>query len=368
MEDLRTVLTDEEILEIENDCRIVAEDFHADSETEQNEVALEEQSEDDPFLKAELEKENTEVGEIPDAYPYNDLALNISIIQEREQKEWLEDGNEYPSGDLNVEDESQNDDAKRHNPTQKIIQDIGYFKESVLPESSETLISENPELETVLTHGEITRASLDTKIVDKKENAKNIWIRDVTTIPVLGPILMGLGVLILIVIFGGMAVLLAINVTWLFIVIVIVVVLYFWINATAPERAVRKAAREGAERKRAEGLAKAKEERAQLLQQQRDTEYANRRQLRSEIEQMPKYSSWKSAVFEKCGRRCEMCGETNGLEIHHRTSFDSILKAHKINTIAEAFECNALWDINNGSVLCKKCHDKMKSSEYRQQR
>lgn len=98
----------------------------------------------------------------------------------------------------------------------------------------------------------------------------------------------------------------------------------------------------------------------------RDEEaYAVRRQLRIEIEKMPKYSNWRNAVFVRCGRACEICGETKGLEIHHRVSFDAIQRAYKISTIVQAFECDALWNVNNGSVLCKQCHEKMESSKYR---
>lgn len=98
----------------------------------------------------------------------------------------------------------------------------------------------------------------------------------------------------------------------------------------------------------------------------RDEEaYVTRRQLRTEIEKMPKYSNWRNAVFARCDRACEMCGETKGLEIHHRVSFDAIQRAYKINTIVQAFDCDALWNVSNGSVLCKQCHEKMESSKYR---
>ena len=126
---------------------------------------------------------------------------------------------------------------------------------------------------------------------------------------------------------------------------------------TAPEREAKKAAIEEENRIRVEEM-------ATKVRRQQEEAYARRRQLRIEIEKMPRYSNWRKDVFEKNGRQCEMCGEINGLEIHHRTSFDSILRLYKINTLAEAFECDALWIINNGSVLCKKHHDEMQSSEY----
>ncbi len=39
---------------------------------------------------------------------------------------------------------------------------------------------------------------------------------------------------------------------------------------------------------------------------------------------------------------------------------------YKITTVEMAFECNALWEVSNGSVLCKNYHAKMESSKYRE--
>lgn len=139
-----------------------------------------------------------------------------------------------------------------------------------------------------------------------------------------------------------------------------------WFIVTAPERAARKELIEQEARDRAEELARENQRMALLLKQEKDNEYAKRRQLRSEIERMPKYTNWRSSVFDRHGKRCEMCGSTNDLEIHHRTSFDAILRSYQINTIERAFECDALWDVGNGSVLCKPCHEKMESSRYRE--
>jgi len=106
------------------------------------------------------------------------------------------------------------------------------------------------------------------------------------------------------------------------------------------------------------------EEDAQREEEVQRVEY---QKLRKEIEAIPKYENWKNAVFSKNGMRCEMCGEAEYLEIHHRQSFYSIIKACNIKNTAQAFENNALWDIDNGSVLCKTCHTKMASSKYREQ-
>lgn len=109
---------------------------------------------------------------------------------------------------------------------------------------------------------------------------------------------------------------------------------------------------------------KQREEEARQEKEIRMDEY---QKLREEIEAMPKYANWKNAVFSKTGMVCEMCGGTNNLEIHHRQSFYSIIQAYQIKNVVQAFETNALWEIDNGSVLCKTCHNKTASSKYCEQ-
>lgn len=111
-------------------------------------------------------------------------------------------------------------------------------------------------------------------------------------------------------------------------------------------------------------ILKQKEEEARQEKEARMAEY---QQLRKEIEAMPKYANWKNAVFSKIGMICEMCGGTKNLEIHHRQSFHSIIQACQIKNTVQAFENNALWEIDNGSVLCKTCHNQTTSSKYREQ-
>ncbi len=111
-----------------------------------------------------------------------------------------------------------------------------------------------------------------------------------------------------------------------------------------------------------------KDERAELFRQQKEAEIAHYQQLRKEIEAMPKYANWRNDVFIKNGRKCEMRGEIENLEIHHRRSFYSIIKTNRIENIAQAIQCDVLWQISNGEVLCKKCHAEMESSKYHQQK
>lgn len=100
--------------------------------------------------------------------------------------------------------------------------------------------------------------------------------------------------------------------------------------------------------------------------EQVDEKYQKYSALRKQIEQMPIYERWRQDVIRKCGNRCQMCGTNNNSEVHHRISFYLLLKQHNITSMEQAFENRYLWDIDNGEVLCKECHDKMESSKNRQ--
>ena len=113
---------------------------------------------------------------------------------------------------------------------------------------------------------------------------------------------------------------------------------------------------------------KIESEKAGKLLMARNIEIENRRKereayqkLRKEIEQMPKYNNWRNLVFQKYGNCCEICGSIDHLEIHHRKSFGEIIKEYKIDSIMKAFSCNALWDVDNGSVLCRDHHKETSS-------
>jgi phage shock protein C len=87
------------------------------------------------------------------------------------------------------------------------------------------------------------------------------------------------------------------------------------------------------------------------------------KELRIEIEKMPIYKNWQKEVFKKYGRICQACGVKENLEIHHRQSMYSIIKINNIDTTYKAINCKELWNIENGIVLCIKCHKEMESSK-----
>ncbi len=54
------------------------------------------------------------------------------------------------------------------------------------------------------------------------------------------------------------------------------------------------------------------------------------------------YKLWREKVFLRWGSRCFFCNKTENLHVHHVYSF-ARFPALKL-------------DINNGQVLCEKCH------------
>jgi 5-methylcytosine-specific restriction endonuclease McrA len=143
-----------------------------------------------------------------------------------------------------------------------------------------------------------------------------------------------------------------------------------WCNACY-ETAVKKHNDERLEKEEEKNRIKLEKE--NKLQQQIEEEFkvqenkiSRYRLLRKQIEQMPIYERWRQDVINKCRNRCQMCGNNNNLEVHHRISLYLLLKQFNINSIEQAFENKHLWNIDNGEVLCKECHDKMGSSKNRQ--
>ncbi len=149
--------------------------------------------------------------------------------------------------------------------------------------------------------------------------------------------------------------------------------------------------RKGRHEKREENarLAKKEQERRQqeVLEQHQKInkqELEKQRQKQNEREQnyktwrtglwkMPKYETWRQQIFSKDGKRCVRCGSTQNLEIHHEKSlrsiyeeggFERIMISNGLETaLDKTIGYNELWNPNNGSVLCHKCHERQPSSQ-----
>lgn len=81
--------------------------------------------------------------------------------------------------------------------------------------------------------------------------------------------------------------------------------------------------------------------------------------LNKAIRESFKYREWVIAVFERDNYTCQKCKIRGGyLEAHHIKLFSVILKENNIKTLQDAFDCEELWDANNGVTLHEKCHKK----------
>ena len=76
-----------------------------------------------------------------------------------------------------------------------------------------------------------------------------------------------------------------------------------------------------------------------------------------EIRTSKTYRTWKRLVMEDNNNGgCIICGSKSNLHIHHKVRFSSILYNNRIDNLDDALQCDELWNISNGMVLCAYCH------------
>lgn len=82
------------------------------------------------------------------------------------------------------------------------------------------------------------------------------------------------------------------------------------------------------------------------------------REQKKAVRKLSLYKRWRSAVFERDGFTCQLCGQVGGkLEAHHIKSYIAIVREKNLRTIDEIRHCVTLWDIANGQTLCVGCHN-----------
>lgn len=112
----------------------------------------------------------------------------------------------------------------------------------------------------------------------------------------------------------------------------------------------------------------AQQTRQEEVQSKKQEEFQRKSDFMDRIRQTPRYQRWKEEVQEKCGNKCQIdkSHADRYAEVHHLVSLYKILKQNNIISIEGALGCRQLWDIDNGIVLCKECHNQMESSQNRQ--
>lgn len=74
------------------------------------------------------------------------------------------------------------------------------------------------------------------------------------------------------------------------------------------------------------------------------------------------YDLWRKKVFVRDNYTCQNCDRRGGnLEVHHLKSFFKIITEYNIKNIESAYNCEVLWNINNGITFCQNCHAKIDS-------
>lgn len=80
--------------------------------------------------------------------------------------------------------------------------------------------------------------------------------------------------------------------------------------------------------------------------------------LNEAIRKLLKYRQWRSDVFTRDNFTCQICG-LRGTKIeadHFPKRFSVIIQENNISSLDEALNCEELWNLNNGRVLCVACH------------
>lgn len=84
------------------------------------------------------------------------------------------------------------------------------------------------------------------------------------------------------------------------------------------------------------------------------------RTINFKIRCMAEYKRWRLSILNRDNGVCVKCKSQKSLEVdHHPQSLGYVVKKNKIKSLEDALKCDILWDINNGRVLCKSCHERV---------
>jgi len=73
---------------------------------------------------------------------------------------------------------------------------------------------------------------------------------------------------------------------------------------------------------------------------------------------------WVKEILKRDNYECQLCKSVKKLEVHHKIGLAKIVKDNMIKTLDDARDCKELWNIDNGIVLCKRCHHKIHNRKY----
>jgi hypothetical protein len=86
--------------------------------------------------------------------------------------------------------------------------------------------------------------------------------------------------------------------------------------------------------------------------------------LKERLRDLFEYRQWRSDVFTRDHFTCLECGQVGeGLNAHHIIPLNVLIQKNELTNIEMAKQCDELWNINNGSTYCKKCHGDIHKKE-----
>lgn len=84
------------------------------------------------------------------------------------------------------------------------------------------------------------------------------------------------------------------------------------------------------------------------------------------IRNSKKYKKWRLFIISNNKLECSVCstGGVIGKElfVDHIIALSDIMKKYSVSTIKQAYLIPEIWDVSNGRILCRSCHDKTETS------
>lgn len=80
------------------------------------------------------------------------------------------------------------------------------------------------------------------------------------------------------------------------------------------------------------------------------------RTLSNKIRGIHNYRIWRTSVIYFGNKQCAICNSMEKITAHHIKPLNKIIKENNILSIEDSLKCDELWDVNNGQILCEKCH------------
>lgn len=85
--------------------------------------------------------------------------------------------------------------------------------------------------------------------------------------------------------------------------------------------------------------------------------WVRKTKLKDALRMTKKYQNWRKECLKRDNYTCQLCQKYSGeLQVDHIVPYSYIIENNKIDCVETAFECEELWDLNNGRTLCVACH------------